>query len=78
MLPVLGLEHERDANARVVPESSKHGNHPSGSLNPSKIDIDTTRRIAAGAQAVGLKFLDHIIVGRDDSFSMARAGLLDA
>ncbi len=53
-------------------------NHPSGSLTPSKIDIETTRRIAAGAQAVGLKFLDHIIVGRDDTYSMARAGLLDA
>lgn len=37
-------------------------NHPSGDPTPSGSDEDTTRRVTDAAQAVGLRFLDHIIV----------------
>jgi DNA repair protein RadC len=37
-------------------------NHPSGELTPSAADVDATRRVRAAAEAVGLRFLDHLIV----------------
>ena len=37
-------------------------NHPSGELTPSPADLDATRRVAEAAQALGLRFLDHLIV----------------
>ncbi len=39
-------------------------NHPSGSLKPSRQDIDLTRRIAEAARTLELKFMDHVIVAR--------------
>jgi DNA repair protein RadC len=37
-------------------------NHPTGRLTPSEADRHTTTRRAAGAEAVGLRFLDHVVV----------------
>lgn len=37
-------------------------NHPSGSLEPSKADVEITARLRAAAETVGLRFLDHVIV----------------
>jgi DNA repair protein RadC len=37
-------------------------NHPSGSLQPSEADRRATDRLRAGSEAVGLRFLDHVIV----------------
>ncbi|MFG5722477.1 JAB domain-containing protein [Streptomyces murinus] len=37
-------------------------NHPTGRLTPSEADRLTTSRLAAGAEAVGLRFLDHVVV----------------
>ena len=38
-------------------------NHPSGETVPSGDDLALTRRVAQGAQLLGLQLLDHIIVG---------------
>lgn len=53
-------------------------NHPSGECDPSKEDIDTTNRIVQALKLVGIRVLDHIIVGRtsQDYFSFARAGMV--
>ena len=53
-------------------------NHPSGECDPSKEDIDTTNRITQALKYVGIRVLDHIIVGRarQDYFSFARAGMV--
>jgi DNA repair protein RadC len=53
-------------------------NHPSGECDPSKEDIDTTNKIAQALKYVGVRVLDHIIVGRtrQDYFSFAKAGLV--
>lgn len=53
-------------------------NHPSGECDPSKEDIDTTNRIVQALKYVGVRVLDHIIVGRSrsDYFSFARAGMV--
>jgi len=53
-------------------------NHPSGECDPSKEDLDTTAKITQALKYVGVRVLDHIIVGRtrQDFYSFARAGLL--
>jgi len=53
-------------------------NHPSGECDPSKEDIDTTAKITQALKYVGVRVLDHIIVGRtrQDYFSFAKAGLV--
>lgn len=38
-------------------------NHPSGHVMPSKADDQLTKRIQEAGQVMGLKILDHIIVG---------------
>ena len=42
-------------------------NHPSGDLTPSKADVDATKKLREAAQLLGVKFLDHLIVGSSDS-----------
>ncbi|NJP30602.1 JAB domain-containing protein [Micromonospora thermarum] len=37
-------------------------NHPTGRVEPSEPDRLATARLAAGAEAVSLKFLDHVVV----------------
>lgn len=53
-------------------------NHPSGETDPSTEDIDTTNRIVQALKFVGVRVLDHIIVGRtrQDYFSFAKAGMV--
>lgn len=51
-------------------------NHPSGKLDPSKADKDLTTAIQHAADAVGLHFSDHIVVGADGFFSFREQGLL--
>ena len=42
-------------------------NHPSGDPTPSKADIETTKKLRAAAKLLGVKFLDHLIIGSHDS-----------
>ena len=42
-------------------------NHPSGDPTPSKADYDTTAKLKAGANLVGLELLDHLIIGAPES-----------
>jgi len=51
-------------------------NHPSGDPSPSREDREFTRRLASAADVVGLRLLDHIVVGRDGCVSFREAGLL--
>lgn len=37
-------------------------NHPSGQCRPSREDEKVTQRLKAGCEAVGLRFLDHLII----------------
>lgn len=38
-------------------------NHPSGDPTPSRADLDATEAIRLAADAVGLRFLDHVVIG---------------
>lgn len=40
-------------------------NHPSGNPKPSESDLLTTRRLVDAAEALGIKLLDHVIVGEE-------------
>ncbi len=51
-------------------------NHPSGRIQPSPEDREITRRIQSACQTVGIKVLDHIIVGDNQFFSFNEQGLL--
>ncbi|MEA3028680.1 MAG: repair protein RadC [Sphingomonadales bacterium] len=52
-------------------------NHPSGDHQPSKGDIDATRRIAAASLIMGICLHDHIVVSRSGYSSFRRLGLLE-
>lgn len=39
-------------------------NHPSGDPTPSQEDLQITRRLKEGGELLGIKVLDHIIVGK--------------
>jgi len=43
-------------------------NHPSGDCTPSLEDDVITERIKAAGQLLGIKLLDHVIVGPDDCY----------
>lgn len=51
-------------------------NHPGGSLNPSREDIEVTRRIVTAFNAISIRVVDHIIVGGDKYMSFAERGLI--
>jgi len=53
-------------------------NHPSGPCEPSKADRELTKDIKAGADAVGILMLDHIVVGAStkEYYSFSDAGEL--
>ena len=53
-------------------------NHPSGNPDPSREDIDITRRLNDAAEVMGLRLLDHVIVGDGCYVSFADRGLLES
>ena len=66
---------------RTVLQESAHGvifahNHPSGDPSPSEQDLALTHRLVAGAKLLGIRILDHIILGHGDHYSFALAGVL--
>lgn len=44
-------------------------NHPSGDPQPSAADVETTQRILNALSVVGVRVVDHIIVGDSSSYS---------
>ena len=52
-------------------------NHPSGDPDPSQEDIQIAQRLCAAGQIIGIRCLDHIIIGQGSYFSFADEGYLD-
>jgi DNA repair protein RadC len=52
-------------------------NHPSGNTTPSPEDRKFTEELAAAGKLMGVKVLDHIIIGGDSFYSFANDGLLE-
>ncbi|MCH4206845.1 MAG: DNA repair protein RadC [Solobacterium sp.] len=52
-------------------------NHPSGSCEPSDLDIANTLKLARAAELMDIVLLDHVIVTMQDCFSFHQAGFLN-
>lgn len=62
------IVHPRDVFARVMRDAAAAvilvHNHPSGDPTPSREDLDITRRLREVGELIGIKILDHVIIGR--------------
>ncbi len=66
---VFGPAVRRGAAAVIVAH-----NHPSGDPSPSPEDIDVTKRLIKASEILGIKLLDHVIVGNGCFTSMKSEG----
>lgn len=51
-------------------------NHPSGDPAPSEADISLTLCIRDAAKLFNIRLLDHLIIGRERTYSFVESGLL--
>jgi len=74
------LVHPRETFKTAVRESAAAvifvHNHPSGDIKPSQEDILLTRRLVQAGDVLGIKVLDHVIVGDSGHFSFRDSGLM--
>jgi DNA repair protein RadC len=52
-------------------------NHPSGDPAPSAGDKEITKVLVAAFEIVGIRILDHVVLGNGRFFSFADAGLIE-
>lgn len=81
----LGTLNETSAHAREVFRAAIAGaaygliiahNHPSGDPTPSDADRRFTRRMKEAGEIVGIKIMDHVVVGDGRHFSFREHGML--
>lgn len=74
------IVHPRDVFREAIENNSSAiilmHNHPSGSVLPSRSDINSTKNLIDASHIIGIPIIDHIIIGGDDFFSMREAHLL--
>jgi DNA repair protein RadC len=74
------LVHPRDVFADVITDRAAAvifaHNHPSGDLQPSEADMKTQDQLVQAAKILGIRVLDHVIVGKKGYFSFQEAGLM--
>lgn len=51
-------------------------NHPSGSPEPSRADIQITQKIMEAGRLLGIVVHDHVIIGRQGHVSLKAKGLI--
>lgn len=51
-------------------------NHPSGSPEPSRADVQITNRIAEAGRLLGITVHDHVIIGKEGHVSLKARGLV--
>ncbi|MEA2624162.1 MAG: repair protein RadC [Candidatus Binatota bacterium] len=72
------LVHPREVFAPAIRESAAAillvHNHPSGDPTPSVEDVQITRRLREVGDLVGVRVLDHVIVGDGAHYSFADGG----
>ncbi|MFZ2330407.1 MAG: DNA repair protein RadC [Atribacterota bacterium] len=70
--------HPREVIKEVVKESAAAviflHNHPSGNPQPSQQDRELTKRLCETCNMLGVKVLDHIIIGDNCFYSFAQMG----
>jgi DNA repair protein RadC len=76
------IVHPRETFKAAIRESAAAvifiHNHPSGDIKPSQEDILLTRRLVQAGEVLGIKVLDHIIMGDASYFSFRDNGLITA
>jgi len=74
------LVHPREVYNPVIRESAAAvifvHNHPSGDPAPSQEDIEITRRLKEVGEVMGVRVLDHVVIGHDRYFSFSDRGML--
>jgi len=74
------IVHPREAFKAAIRESAASvifvHNHPSGDPEPSKEDIQITNRLVDAGNIVGIKILDHIIIGNEQYISFKDRGIM--
>lgn len=74
------IVHPREVFIPAVRESAAAmilvHNHPTGDPAPSSEDISVTRRLRDAGELMGIRILDHIIIGDGEFMSFVERGLL--
>jgi DNA repair protein RadC len=74
------LVHPREVYNPVVRDSAAAvifvHNHPSGDPLPSPEDIEITRRLKEVGEVMGVRVLDHVVIGGDRYYSFSDKGML--
>ena len=74
------IVHPREVIKEVIKESAAAiilvHNHPSGEPKPSEADIEITNRLVQACNLVGIRVLDHIIIGGNSYTSFVDEGLM--
>lgn len=74
------LVHPREVFKLAIGKNSSSiivaHNHPSGDPNPSSEDKNITKKLYEAGEIVGIKLLDHIVIGYNNYVSFKELGLL--
>jgi DNA repair protein RadC len=74
------IVHPREVFSPAVRDSAAAvilvHNHPTGDPTPSREDLAITRRLREAGEIMGIKVLDHIIIGDDQFTSFVSQGLM--
>ncbi|MBR0599494.1 RadC family protein [Sinanaerobacter chloroacetimidivorans] len=74
------MVHPREVFCTAVKKSAYSmivvHNHPSGNPIPSQADIDITRRLVEAGEILGIKVLDHLIIGDGIYISLKEKNLM--
>lgn len=76
----MSIVHPRDVFREAIRSNASAfalaHNHPSGDPGPSVEDIQLTKRIMEVATVVGIRFLDHVVVGAGSRMDRSEGGVL--
>lgn len=74
------IVHPREVFNRAIKKSSASiillHNHPSGNPEPSKEDVNITKRLTEAGHIIGIEVLDHIIIGDGSYYSLKENSLI--
>lgn len=74
------IVHPREVFAEAIKNKAASviiaHNHPSGDPEPSKDDLEITKRLVEAGKILGLEVTDHIIVGKSKFLSFKEQGLI--
>ena len=77
----VSVVHPREVFSFAVRDSTSAlillHNHPSGDPSPSREDRECTKRLVSAGKILGIRVLDHIVIGHDEYYSFADASQLD-